>query len=274
MLSKIHLLFNGFLGFIAIVYHRRSLIVEMAKRDISSQHIGSLLGFFWTFVNPLIMIFILWFVFSFGFKTVPRGNIPFVVWLTAGMCIWNTFVEVVNGATASIISNPHLVKKIVFPLSILPVTKLVGSFVTHVIFLVLLVLLIILQGLPFSFYWFQAFYYFIAMSILALGVGWITSSINVFARDTAQIVGVIMQIGFWGTPIFWDLAIMPEKYQIFVKLNPMFYIVQGYRESFLYAVPFWYHWQMMLYYWGVTGFVFVLGAIIFLRLRPHFADAL
>lgn len=274
MLSDINLLLRGFAQFFAVLYQRRSLIVEMAKRDISSQHIGSLLGFFWTFVNPLIMIFILWFVFSFGFKSVPKGNVPFVVWLTAGMCIWNSFVEVVNGATASIISNPHLVKKIVFPLSILPVTKLVGSFVTHLIFLVFLVLLIVFQGLSFSYYWFQALYYFIAMGVLALGLGWITSSVNVFARDTAQIVGVGMQIGFWGTPIFWDLSIIPEQYQFFVKLNPMFYIVQGYRDSFIYSVPFWTHWQMMFYFWSVTGIIFILGAIIFLRLRPHFADVL
>nr|MDA8084426.1 ABC transporter permease [Nitrospiraceae bacterium] len=212
-MKKAFLLFSGFIEFIAILYRRRSLIFEMAKRDISSQYVGSLLGLFWTFVNPLIMIFILWFVFSFGFKTVPKGNIPFVVWLTAGICIWNTFVEAVNGATSSIISNPHLVKKIVFPLSILPVVKLAGSFITHAIFLVLLVLLTILNGMSFSLYWLQALYYYFAMSVLALGLGWIASSVNVFARDTSQVVGVIMQIGFWGTPIFWDLSIMPEKYQ-------------------------------------------------------------
>ncbi|HET6514624.1 MAG TPA: ABC transporter permease [Thermodesulfovibrionales bacterium] len=248
--------------------------MEMAKRDIASQHIGSLLGFFWTFINPLIMIFILWFVFSIGFKTMPRDNVPFVVWLTAGMCIWNTFVEVINGSTSVISNNPHLVKKIVFPLSILPVVKLVASFVTHVIFLVFLILLIIFQGMPFSLYWLQAFYYFGAMSVLALGLGWITSSINIFTKDISQVVSVILQIGFWGTPIFWDLSIMPDKYQFFVKLNPMFYIVRGYRESFLYGVPFWYNWQMTLYFWGVTGLIFILGALIFLRLRPHFADVL
>lgn len=273
-MKKLILLFKGFLEFIGILYNRRSLIFEMAKRDISSQHVGSMLGFFWTFVNPLIMIFILWFVFSIGFKASPKGDVPFVVWLTAGMCIWNTFVEIVNSSTTSIVGSPHLVKKIVFPLSILPVAKLAGSFVTHLIFLGLLILLIAFQGMSFSMYWFQAVYYFIAMSVLALGIGWMTSSVNVFARDTSQIVGVIMQIGFWGTPIFWDLSIMPEKYQIFVKLNPMFYIIQGYRESFIYGVPFWYHAHMTFYFWGITGVIFVLGAILFLRLRPHFADIL
>jgi lipopolysaccharide transport system permease protein len=246
----------------------------MAKRDISSQHIGSLLGFFWTFVNPVITIFILWFVFSIGFKLSPRGHIPFVVWLTAAMAIWQTFAEIVNGSTGVILNNAHLVKKVVFPLSILPVVRLVAAFITHLVFLSVLIVLILLYDLPFSLYWLQAFYYFAAMSVLVLGLSWITSSINIFARDTGQIVNVILQLGFWSTPIFWDSAIMPEKVQLLIKLNPMLYIVQGYRDSFIYFVPFWQHWQMTLYYWGVTGSVFVLGALIFLRLRPHFADVL
>jgi len=104
------------------------------------------------------------------------------------------------------------------------------------------------------------------MAVLALGIGWITSSINVFARDTAQIVNVVLQFGFWATPIFWDLEILPEEAQSILQLNPMFYIVQGYRDSFLYGVPFWQHYELTLYYWGLTGIVFVVGAIIFMRL--------
>jgi len=264
----------GFLSFLKTLYLRKELIMEMAKRDIATQHVGSMLGFFWTFINPLIMIFILWLVFSVGFRAAPTGDVPFVVWLTAGMAIWNTFSEIVNGSTSIIVSNAHLVKKVVFPLSILPVVKLVGSFITHAVFLFMLLALIILYGMPFNIYWLQALYYFAAMSVLALGLGWITSSINIFARDTSQIVNVFLQIGFWATPIFWSPSIMPAKVQFLLKLNPMFYIIQGYRESFIYFVPFWHHWQMTLYYWGITGLVFVIGASIFLRLRPHFADVL
>lgn len=274
MLKKIKILLSGFGNFLLTLLQRRFLIVEMAKRDIATQHVGSLLGFFWTFINPLVMIFILWLVFSVGFRAAPKGNVPFVIWLTAGMAMWNTFSEIINGSTGVIIQNSHLVKKVVFPLSILPVVKLVASFVTHAIFLFMLLVMIILYGMPFSLYWLQALYYFAAMSVLALGLSWISSSVNIFARDTSQIVNVILQIGFWATPIFWDPGIMPPKVQFLLKLNPMFYIVQGYRESFIYFVPFWRHWQMTLYYWGVTGVVFVLGATVFLRLRPHFADVL
>ena len=274
MKNRVIFILTGFGNFLRTLYQRRFLIVEMAKRDIMTQHVGSMLGIFWTFINPIINIFILWFVFSVGFKSAPKGNVPFVVWLTAAMAVWNTFSEIINGSTSVIISNSHLVKKVVFPLSILPVVKLAGSFITHSVFLLVLTVLILMHSMPFSLYWFQALYYFAAMSILALGISWITSSVNIFARDTSQIVNVILQIGFWGTPIFWDPGIMPQKIQFLLRLNPMFYIVQGYRESFIYFVPFWTHWQMSLYFWGVTFVVFALGAAIFLRLRPHFADVL
>lgn len=273
-MNRITALIRGFFEFLLILYRRRSLILEMAKRDVSSHHTASFLGFFWTFVNPLIMIFILWFVFSFAFKSSPRSNVPFVVWLAAGMCIWNTFVEIVTGSTTTIVANSHLVKRIVFPLSILPVVKLVGSLITHVIFLILLALLIIILGLPVSFYWVQAVYYFFAMSVLAVGLGWIASSINVFARDTGQFVNVLLQFGFWGTPIFWDSEMLPEWARSVSGLNPLVYIVQGYRDSFINFVPFWQHGAMTIYFWAIAGIIFIAGAIIFLRLRPHFADVI
>ncbi len=274
MQRKLFFILKGFGNFLLTLFQRRYLIVEMAKRDIATQHAGSLLGFFWTFVNPLVMIFILWLVFSVGFKAAPKGDVPFVIWLTASMAMWITFAEIINGSTGVIVSNGHLVKKVAFPLSILPVVKLVASFITHAVFIIMLLALILLYKMPVSIYWLQAVYYFSAMAVLALGISWVTSSVNIFARDTSQIVNVVLQFGFWGTPIFWDLGIMPGKVQFLLKLNPMFYIVQGYRESFIYFVPFWHHWQMTLYFWGVTGIVFIMGATVFLRLRSHFADVL
>lgn len=273
-MSKLSSLIRKLVDFVFTLYRRRSLIMEMAKQNIAKQYVGSMLGFFWTFINPVIMIFVLWVVFGLGFRAVPKGDVPFVVWLTAGMAIWITFSEAIRGSTGVILSNTHLVKKMVFPLSILPVVKLVSSFITHTVFLVMLIGLILLYGMPFNIFYVQALYYFLSMSILSLGLGWITSSMNIFVRDTEQIVNIVLQIGFWATPIFWDMEMMPKAVQSVLKLNPMFYIVQGYRDSFIYFVPFWNHMELTLYYWVITGIVFILGGIIFMRLRPHFADVL
>ena len=265
-------LLRSFLDFVLTLFRRRFLISEMALRDIASQHVASTLGFFWTLIHPAMTIVILWIVFDLGFRVVPTKGVPFVVWLTAGMAIWNTFLETVTGSTRMITANPYLVKKVVFPLSILPVVKLIASLVAHFVFLAILLVLMAFYRLPPSIYSIQAIYYFLAMTTLALGLSWITSSLNVFFRDTAQIVTLLLQFGFWMTPVFWDIDIMPVRLRPFFVLNPMYYVVQGYRDSFLYSVPFWHHGWMTCYYWLVAASVFVIGALMFRRLKPHFAD--
>jgi lipopolysaccharide transport system permease protein len=274
MIRHLRSLFKSFVDFLLTIYLRRFLILEMAKRDIAANHVGSLLGFFWTFINPLVLICILWVVFSVGFKTAPAHGVPFAVWLTAGMAIWNTFAEALNGSTGVIKAHPYLVKKVVFPLSILPVVKLTAAFVTHLVFVAILVILLLANRLPFSLYWFQALYYLLAMTVLVLGLSWLTAALNILIKDTGQIVAVLLQLGFWATPIFWDIEMMPQKLRFVFRVNPMFYVVQGYRESFLYFIPFWHHWHLTMYFWGVTAVFLVTGALVFQRLKPHFADLL
>jgi ABC-type polysaccharide/polyol phosphate export permease len=112
------------------------------------------------------------------------------------------------------------------------------------------------------------------MIIFALGLGFTVSALNPFIRDVSQIVGVAIQIGFWATPIFWDLGMMPPKIQTIIKLNPMYYIVQGYRESFIYFLPFWRHPYQTLYFWFIAVIIFIIGAFVFKKLKPQFADVL
>lgn len=246
----------------------------MVKRDIASQYIGSYLGLLWNFIHPMALICVFWVVFSIGFKMKPINNAPFILWLTAGMAMWFVFFEIVSRATGSVLENTNLIQKSVFPSQILPFTKIISSFVTHIFFIILLFLLIVFQKMPFSFYYFQSIYYLLSMAVLALGLGWWFSALNVFVRDVGQVVAVVLQIAFWATPIFWDLNIMPEKFQFWLKLNPVFYLVQGYRDSFIYFVPFWHHPFMTLYYWTFALIVFVSGALVFQNLKPYFADVL
>jgi len=265
---------KSFYYFIKLIYLKKHLIISMAKREVANQYIGSLLGFIWTFINPLVMIFVFWVIFSVGFKVKPINEVPFVVWLTAGMAAWFVFADIVNGSAIVVNVNAHLIKKTLFHSQILPVIRIISSFITHSVFLLVLIVLIAFQKMPFSFYYLQFLYYLLCMTILALGLGFAVAALNPFIRDVAQIVGVVFQVGFWATPIFWDLSMMPPKIQIIFKLNPMFYIVQGYRESFIYFSPFWKHPYQTLYFWIVAVIVFVIGALIFKKLKPHFADVL
>ena len=257
-----------------LIWARRGLIGSMAVRDVKAQYVGSSLGLLWTIIHPVVMITVFWFVFSIGFKAKPMNDVPFVVWLTAGLAPWYFFSEIVSGSTGLVVANAHLVKRTIFYPQILPIVKILAALVTHVVFLCVLLFLIFFQQQPFSFMYFQVFYYLICLIVLALGISWATSALNVFLRDIGQLVTVALQVGFWVTPIFWDIQMMPEKAQWYLKLNPVYYIIQGYRDSFISFVPFWQHSLYTLYFWMIAGSLLLIGALIFKRLKPQFSDVL
>ncbi len=260
--------------FFSTFAQQRQLISSMVWREVKSKYVGSTLGIVWTFIPPLVLIFVFWVVFSVGFRAVPKNDIPFVVWLTAGMTSWFAFSEMVSGATFSITGNSNLIKKTIFPSQVLPVIKIFSALVTHGCFLFILIVLIILNSLPVSWYYLQVIYYLLCLLILSAGFCWLFAALHVFVRDVGQLVGLILQVGFWATPIFWDIAMMPEKVQYLLKLNPMFYIVEGYRETFIYFVPFWQHPYLTAYFWSFALGIFCLGSYVFNRLKPQFADVL
>jgi len=262
------------LKFLFSIVAQRQLIFALSKREVLTQYVGSVLGVVWTFIQPAVMIFVFWFVFSVGFKTKPMNDVPFAVWLTAGMAPWFVFSDIVTKSAYAVVEYSHLIKKSVFPSQILPVVKLVSSMFTHLAFVMLLLLLLLFQKVFFDLYVVQFFYYLLCLSVLALGLGWLVAALNVFIRDVGQIVAVIVQVGFWATPIFWDINIMPQQIQKFLKLNPVYYIIEGYRDSFIYGVPFWKHPVYMFYFWMVTFCLFFVGALVFRRLKDQFADVL
>jgi lipopolysaccharide transport system permease protein/teichoic acid transport system permease protein len=213
-------------------------------------------------------------VFQVAFGSGPINNYPFVLWLCAGMIPWFFFSESLANATGSIVDYSYIVKKIVFRVSMLPLIKILSSLVVHLFFVLLIIVLLLLYGYKPALSWIQVFYYMGATMLFVMGLSWVTSSIAVFIRDVRQIIAMLLQIGFWITPIFWNFRLVPQKYVLLCKANPAYYIVEGYRECFLTHVWFWEHPLRMLYFWGVTFVIIIIGALLFLRLRPHFADVL
>lgn len=254
--------------------HYNQMLRALARREVASMYVGSLLGFVWSFIHPAVMILVFWFVFSVGFKARPMNDVPFVVWLTSGMAPWFLFAGIVSSSAGVVIQYAHLIKKTVFPSQILVVVKILSNMVGHGAFVCVLMFLILFNSLPFSLYYLQALYYLLCLLVFASGIGWLLSSLNVYARDVGQLVPVIIQVGFWSTPIFWDINIMPEKVQFWLKLNPFYYIVQGYRDSFIYFVPFWEHGAYTAYFWTVAILALLTGGWVFRRLKPQFADVL
>jgi len=273
--TRIYKFFILFFGFILDIWQNKFLIYQLTKRDFQNKYIGSSLGFIWTIINPFVMLFILWMVFEKAFAAGPVNNIPFFVWLMSGLISWDFFSNTLVGSTNVFQEYSYLVKKINFRIAILPIVKILSSFFTHLILLFISIIILFVNDIPFSWYWFQIFYYLFALNVLLLGISWITSSLQVFLKDMSQIINIIIQFGFWITPIVWNYAdTLTGQSLLFIKFNPMFYIIEGYRNSFLFEKPFWELPEQTFYFWTVTLIILIIGVFLFRKLRPHFADVL
>lgn len=266
--------YKQFIRFLRDLFISRSLIINLAKNDFKSRYLQNYLGILWAFIQPTTMILIFWFVFEVGFKSIPVDNFPFILWLITGMIPWFFFSESLQSATQSILSNTFLVKKIVFRVALLPIIQIISALTVHIFFLIFAMGMFLYYGFTPTLYWIQIIYYLFASIVLILGLSWLSSSIIVFFRDLGQIITMLIQFGFWLTPIFWSMKILPDKYHTIIEANPIYYLVEGYRDSFIYQVWFWEKPGLTLHYWIITITIFIIGAIVFRKLRPHFADVL
>lgn len=265
---------SSFFAFLRDIYHSKTLIFQLAINDFKSRYVGSYLGIIWAFIQPLITILVLWFVFQVGFRSAPVNNFPFILWLSCGLIPWFFFVDSVSSSANSLLEYSYLVKKVMFRVSVLPIVKILSAFFVHLFFIGFLVFMFWIYGYRPNICYIQLFYFSFSMTLLVLGLSWITSSLVVFLKDTAQVVAVILQMGFWLTPILWPIAMVPERYHFLFKLNPMFYIVEGYRDTLIHGVWVWHRYNQSMYFWAITILIFIVGALLFKRLRPHFSDVL
>lgn len=257
------------------LYNNKKLIWTLAINDFKTKYAGSALGITWAFVQPIITILIYWFVFEVGLKSAsPVEDVPFVLWMTAGIIPWFLFADGIGNATNSLIEYSYLVKKVLFKISILPLVKVISAFFVHLVFVIFTIGIYIWQGQQISIHIVQIAYYSFCTFVLALGISYLTAAIVLFFRDLGQIVGIFLQVGIWLTPIMWSYTMIASESQWLLKINPMYYIVQGYRDSFINGIWFWEHWDQTLYFWGISVLVFAVGAIVFKKLKPHFADVL
>lgn len=255
--------------------HSKKLIINLAKNDFKTRFAGSYFGMFWAFVNPVVTILLYWFVFSVGFRNPGSSTgYPFVLWLIGGLIPWFLFSEALTGGTNALLEYTYLVKKVVFQISVLPVVKVLSASFVHFFFLVVMTAIYWAMGYPPTLYLLQVFYYLVCMWALVIGLVYATSAIVLFFRDLSQIINIFMQVFMWMTPIMWDESMLTGYWSYIYKINPMYYVVRGYRESFLTHVAITEHWISGLYFWGVVIVLFLVGTTIFRRLRPHFADVL
>ena len=256
------------------IFENRKLIFKLASNDFRTKYAGSYLGIFWAFVQPVVTVLVYWFVFSVGFRSGRVAEVPFVVYLVSGIVPWFYIQDLMNSGTNALIEYSYLVKKVVFKISVLPMVKAISALFVHAFFIVLTVVICALYRIWPSVYTFQVVYYFFCMFVFGLGITYGTCAIVIFFRDLSQIINIILQIGVWTIPIMWQLGQVPAGLHWIFKINPMVYIVNGYRESMYGHVWFWEHMGLTAYFWIVTLALFLLGTVIFKRLKVHFADVL
>ena len=256
-------------------FHNRKMILSLAKNDFKNKFAGSYFGVFWAFVQPIVIVTVYWFVFSVGLKSSPKEDIPYLLWLIAGICPWFFFNDALNAGAMSMFEYSYIVKKMVFKVSLLPMIKILSAAFVHMFFIGLVIVVYCLYGRFPTIFVIQALYYSFCTFMLSLAITYLTSSLAVFFKDLTQIVSIILQFGMWVTPVMYsETNFESPVIQMAFKFNPMYYVVEGYRDSFIRNVGFWEHYNLTLYFWLVTAIIFMLGTVTFKKLKPHFADVL
>ena len=199
---------------------------------------------------------------------------PFVLFLTAGQVPWFYFSEALSSGTSALLEYNYLVKKVVFKISILPLIKIIAATFIHIFFAGVLLIVAAIYGYYPTVYTIQLVYYSFCLFVFVLALSYTTCSVVVFFRDLSQIIGIVLQIGMWATPILWNIDSLNESWVTILKINPLVYIVNGYRSAIYERTWFFEDFYSTMYFWIVTALLFGFGALVFKRLKVHFADVL
>lgn len=269
--------YDKFTSLPAELYQSRHLIWKLAKNDFKKRYAGSYLGAVWAMVQPVVTVVMYYIVFDVIMgdgRPVADDSIPYVLFLTAGLVPWFYFNEALQNGTNSMLEYNYLVKKVVFKISILPIIKIVAATFTHVFFACVLLVIAAIYGYYPGIYTIQLIYYSFCMFVLVLGMCYTTCAVMVFFKDLGQIINIALQIGMWATPILWDIETIGPTAQMIVKINPLVYIVNGYRSTIFENKWFFEDFYSTMYFWIFTIVIFGIGALVFKRLKVHFADVL
>jgi lipopolysaccharide transport system permease protein len=257
-------------------WRNRHLILQLTKRDVLGRYRGSMMGLAWSFFNPLIMLTVYTFVFSVVFKArwsvAGEDKINFAIVLFVGLIAYGLFAECINRAPSLILSNSNYVKKVVFPLEILPSVTL-GSALFHAsvsLIVLLIAQLLVNQRLP----WTVIFFPIVLLPLLfsAMGFAWLLSALGVYVRDMGQVTTILTTVLMFMSPLFYPLSALPKEYQFWLQLNPLTLIIEQSRGVLIFGkTPDWILWGLAL---AASLIVCAGGFWWFQKTRKGFADVL
>lgn len=253
------------------------LLKTLVQRDLEAKYKGSILGNTWAILNQLAQLLVYTYLFSVVLKVklnlrgLPANDFTFGLWMFAGLIPWTAFTAGFMGAATSVVNQPNLIKKVVFPLGLLPLVPICTALVESSFGIILLIgfvafstRMIHTSVLLFPLIW-------MPQLLLTAGLGYLVAGLTVFLRDIPQTIGVILNLWFYLTPIVYPSSLIPEAWRFWVFwLNPMTSVVEIYRDLVL--VGRMHHWQELGVLWGIALITFAIGLFVYRRLRSAFAD--
>ena len=254
---------------------RRALVAQLVSRDFRTRYVGSSAGWLWGVVHPIVQLLIWIMVFKYWFRiTLAPDEVTtnYPLFLFCGILPWWLFQETVTRSAGSLVEQSNLITRTVFPSEVVPVSIFLSSMIHHLIAVGLAILTVGLWNKTFSPMVVLLPVYMLFVGLFAVGVGWVVSSLHVYLRDTAQALGVVINLWFWVTPIMISEQTITEPFRALVKWNPMSWVVNAYRYRLLSSQ--WPDWRELAVIAASSITVFVLGGLFFRHMKRGFADVL
>ena len=246
---------------------------SLAKYEMLSDIKDSKLGIIWNILNPLIQIFTFWFVFGLGIRNGnPVNGINYFEWMIVGLCVWFFINPSLVKGVKSIHAKSNIITKMKFPISILPVTIVVKELFNHIIMLIIIFIVLISKGIGISIYNLQIVYYIFCSIFFTISVNMVLSVLNMFTRDVSKLVSASMRMLMYITPILWTMDNLPNNIQKIMRLNPIYYIVEGYRNSILFKINIFNNLSEMIIFWGINIIIFIIGCRLMYKFKYKFID--
>ena len=252
----------------------KNIFITLVIRDFGNRYLSSYIGLPWAFIQPIMYILVIWFAFTFGLRGGRHiSGIAFAPWLITGLVPWLFISQTMIVSANAILDYSFLIKKTTIPVFMIPIVKVFSGMIVHITLVIgIMVILYFSYNISPSIYWIQIFYYLFALTILLVGIALLISSINVFLRDMAHLVNIFVTMLFWATPIIWPYSMLHGNYRYIALLNPFFYIIEGYRYTFIEHTWFFEYTEMNFLFWIFTLLIFTIGSFTFKKLQPMFAD--
>lgn len=245
----------------------RSMLYSLIMSELRTRYRASVLGFLWTFINPLLMLI----VYSIVFSIIMRINMNhYSVFLFIGLLGWNMFATAVQSSSGVIIRQSSMVNKIYFPREILPLSVVGGSVFNYILSLVVLIPVLFLYGYWPTWLWLFFPLILLVGALMTAGFSLIFSALNVYFRDFEHMLGIFIMLWFYLTPIVYPISLIPKGYVNLIKLNPVVSVVLSLQDIFYYHQPL--RWRLFLYGSIFAVIIFITGWKLFDRLSRRFAE--